>query len=174
MKSISHLYKKKGISLIEMMVYIAVLMVVMIVVLNSVLHMAASYNRIRITADMERSASVLLGRIAYEVRSAERVHVSQSILATSSGVLFLEKGTEPLLENVEIRKASTTVHLFKNGVFEGPLTTTAGVQIESLTFYLVSTPVSEGVTVQALMRGVRGEDEFTRMYQTTAILKGSY
>jgi len=81
--------KTRGLSLIEIVVYIAILSLLSVVVVGILLSLSGVYAELVITKRMNTSAAAALDRMAREVRSAMSVDTASSTLGASPGLLVL-------------------------------------------------------------------------------------
>ncbi len=85
----SNKFHKTGVSLVEMLVYIALLTSVTTLVVNGLVTMSKSYTDLRLSKNITTSATTALSRMVYEIRQAQSVDATQSTFVTNPGQLTL-------------------------------------------------------------------------------------
>ena len=78
-------YSKKGFSLIEMLIYIAVVSLMMILLVNTVLSIINAYSDLRLARNIETSATVSFDRMIREIRGAKSVDMINTTFGGSPG-----------------------------------------------------------------------------------------
>ena len=86
--------RKKGFSLIETMVYVALVVVVMTVIVGGVVNIMEAHREVARYEALLNAGITTINRIAYEVRDANVLDKSKSSFATSSGALVVVKESE--------------------------------------------------------------------------------
>lgn len=165
----------KGSSLIETLIYAAILGMVAVFTTDSLLTAMKSYSNIKLSRDLNFSASVATERIINEIRLANGIDDVGSAFATSSGKLKLN--------TTDFSGAPTTIEFFLNGsgvfIKEGlglPESLTASsTEILSLVFNKInSASTSSAVKMSLIIKAKNGRLERTEKFYNTAVLRGSY
>jgi type II secretory pathway pseudopilin PulG len=157
-----------GFTLIEMLIYIALLVVIFLLVINTVMSFTRSYRELSALRAADQGGSDALERIVREIRDATGVDTTQSVLGTTTGTLFLVNNattTKFYLQN-------NTVHLTVNGTYVGPLTGSS-TSVTSLIFYFLSTTTTEAVKIDMTVQGKSGQTTKTKNFHTTTVLRSS-
>lgn len=164
---------KRGYSLIEMVIYIAILVFIMVVVINILFNIVSSQKKFKSARSVENSASYTLERINREVRDAVSIDVANSIFGTNPGSLKLTGvDANGNSRTVEFFVSSSTVHIKENGVDLGRLTQ-ADAQVTNLVFTRITNTHSDSVrTVMTVASGTTTNYRAENFYATT-ILRGS-
>jgi len=163
-----------GFTLIEMIVYVAILSAVFILVVNTILIVSRSYSAIKVTSDINSSASISLERLIREIRLASGVDTIQSNLGTHPGRLFLNTVDSlgaPMTLDFYIE--NNLLKLKKNGVLSGTLVRD-NIQVTNLIFRHIELGVSEAVKIEMRIQGTEGKSTKTEDFYGTAVLRGSY
>lgn len=164
--NISFLKNKRGSSLLEIIVYLAMFTVLSTVIVNSLLISMRLYKDARTNREFTEQGSLAMERISRSVRSASAVNVASSTLGTSPGVLVLTNGTSTTMFDV----SSSALRLTENGAVSGNLT--AGrISVSSLIFYYYSATSTSVKTDIRLTDSVSGRSE---SFSTTNILRNAY
>src|SRR3972149_8698265 len=80
----------QGSSLLETLIYAAILGMVAIFTTDSILAMMKSYTSVKMSRDLNFSASVAMERMANEIRLANNINDAGSVFAASPGKLKLD------------------------------------------------------------------------------------
>jgi hypothetical protein len=164
---------KKGISLVETIVYIFILTLVSIIIVNALGSLTSSYRAMKKAEVIENTAQIALERMVREIRGASSIEVSQSTLNASPGVLVLNT-TDDLGTPAVVRfyVLNERINLDENGVAQGPLSPVA-VRITALTFRRITTLESEAVKIEMTVES-SGTDIQIKNFNSTVVLRGSY
>jgi len=164
-----------GSSLLETLIYAAILGMVAVFATGSILAMMRSYSSVKMSRDLNFSASVAIERMANEIRLANNIDDAGSVFAASSGKLKLN--------TVDSLGSATTIEFFLSGagifVKEGSgaseALTASSTEITSLIFNkITSSAVSKSVKISLTAKAKGGRMEKTEKFYNTAILRGSY
>lgn len=165
---------KVGISLIEAIISIAILAVMMVVITKGMSAFLVAYRNVKEVRKLENSALSAMDRIIREVRNAESVDTTNSSLSSANGVLVLNTtDSSGSAMTVKFYLSGNKIYVEENGISLGPITAT-GISITSLTFRLISTPVSQAVKVEMSILDVGASPDLYRSFFDTALLRGSY
>ena len=163
-----------GFSLIEMIIYIAILAAVFVLVINTLLVVTRSYKNIKLTNDINNSASISLERLVREIRLAESVNTTSSVLGSHPGKLILNTTDEnnlPLVLDFFIGDSS--LKLNKNSLLFGTLTRD-NVIVSNLIFRHITSSTSEAVKIEMQLIGTEKGVTKTENFYGSAVLRGSY
>src|SRR3989344_3461378 len=144
----------KGFSLIEMLVYVAVVAIIMSSVLAVIFPLAGTYHSLIATKRLNISAESVLDRMLREIRSASSVNTdagSRAFSVDASGALTVSEG----------------------GVSAGKLTGEE-VTVSRLVFTRVPGTRSELVSVELALHSRYGHATTTRTFRGSAVLRDSY
>ena len=159
----------KGFSLIEMVVYVSILAIVFVVVINTLLIISRSYSSIKVSLDINNSATVSVERIIGEIRKANSVNLIQSTFDSNPGRLVLNTTDDAgALLIVDFYLENNTLKLKEGGLFSGDLT--SDVDVTNLVFRRITNETSEAVKIEMeLSNGNKN-----KVFYNTAVLRGSY
>ena len=165
----------RGFSLIEMLVYVAIIAIMTISIVGILLALSDVYSRLAVVSRANSSGAAALDRIVREIRGAESIDIVTSQFATSSGVLVLNTRTSG--------GSPTTVSFFvdENGILQveeggaaaGRLTV-AGVSVPELRFTRISGARSEMVVAELTLYVAYRRATTTKTFESGAVLRGSY
>jgi hypothetical protein len=164
----------KGISLVEMLIYVALLALLVVVLTSTTVVLLRSYKQMTTNQIIDSSALLTLDRITSTIRSSNSIDFSNTTFDSSSGVLSLNARSPA--DTAYIAKFYVNDGVVKmdvDGVYEGQLTSSS-TEIVSLMFRYIDTPVSDAIRTEiTLTTDVNGFTKSENFY-TTTILKNSY
>ncbi|MDP3996122.1 MAG: hypothetical protein Q8P86_00295 [bacterium] len=165
---------KRGIGLVEGIIYIAVLAILLGVVVSMLASILQSYRVVKLVRIIEQSASSSMERMVREIRDAKSIDGANSILGSHPGKLVIlttdETGGD---QTVEFFIQDNVLRLKEDGVDKGPLTV-ASASVTNLIFREVDTGISKGVKIEMTVHASQGDRVRTDNFYGTAILKESY
>ncbi len=163
---------KKGFSLVETIVYIALLAIIFIVVINSLVAIMSSYYSIKSSKDIENSAMLGLDRIERDIKNAASISsISTSTNPNSITVNTFDANGNPLVSQFYV--ATGTLSVNENGSYSGPLSV-SGVKVTSLLFSPINTGNSSGVRIQMTLQAGTSSAFKVKNFYDTAMMRGSY
>lgn len=169
--------KKKGFALVEMIVYIAIMVVIMLAVVNVIISITKSNKFSSLENDIKNSAISSLEEITREIRNAQSIDYNQSVFNSSDGVLFLntfdQDGNNKTIKfylqgqvlKEDIGGVSTTT---------GGILTTKDVKVLSMTFKKIDTLKSKAVKIELVFSGSNRGLIKNENFYSTIVLRGSY
>ncbi|MCC2630346.1 MAG: hypothetical protein K0S38_155 [Candidatus Paceibacter sp.] len=167
-----HIRHNQGFSLIEMLIYIAVLTIISLAVTSTVLSFTTSYRTLGVMRIVERSATDAMERMTREIRGATNVDTNNSTFGSNPGVLSLVTTEDAVSTTTRFYVSSNTLKVDVNGIDIGPLTTN-NVVVTNLVFTLATTTYTTAVKIDMTLQGTNGTAVKTESYHSTVILKGS-
>ncbi|TAK57474.1 hypothetical protein EPO17_01890 [Patescibacteria group bacterium] len=169
-----YFHKKAGVSLVEMLIYIALLTSVTALVVNGLVSMSRTYNDLRLSKNITTSATGALTRMVYEIRQAQSVDADQSTFVTSPGELSLN--TTPasgIPTTVKFYVQNGVLRVMTGGVDEGQITL-SNTTVSSLTFNRVQNSISQAIKINLTLQSTVGTKTKTETFYTTAVLRNIY
>ena len=165
----------KGSSLLETLIYAAILGMVAIFSTGSILAMMRSYSSVKMSRDLNFSASVAMERMTNEIRLANDIDDDGSAFAISPGRLKLntiDGSGNPA--TVEFFLSGTGIFV-KEGAGAPEALTASTTEITNLVFNkITSSAVSKAVKISLTAKAKGSRMEKTEKFYNTAILRGSY
>lgn len=166
-KNISQINKKKGVSIVETIIYLAIFSAMSIVVINSFIVIISSLSAIRINHNLLTSGSMSMERISREIRQSKSI----DLVNTTSSSLQLNStdgsGSDMVIKFV---KEGNALNIYKNGVIIGNLLS-SNVILDSLSFDRISTTNSEGVKIKMTIEQTLGKRNKISNFYNTVILR---
>lgn len=164
--------KSGGVTLIEMVVYIALLLVMIIALTYSIRSLLVSYNDLKLERKVEQSALAAMDRITRDIRNATSINAGQSSFGNSNGSLSLNVATSGGgTQATRFYLSGGRVYVDEDGVQVGPLTSSA-VTASSLLFRSIATTTSAAVKVELTLSATTTSNQ--EKFYDTVILRGSY
>jgi type II secretory pathway pseudopilin PulG len=161
--------REQGFTLIEMLVYIAILMIVVGGALTLIFALGGRLSEQRADQLVTKSAQATLDHMLYSIRSSDTINDANTSSLVSPGVLVLTQGTTTHKYGL----TSGQVVYTKNGVVQGPLTD-ARVQVDELRFFVYDNVNTEMVRVEMTLTAMIGKATTTKSFSAGATLRGSY
>jgi|GEM_PF-4885781 len=153
-----------GLSLVETLIYIFLVVLLTISVVRSFVYMAKSYRDIRSERAIALSANTLLNRFSYEVRRANDL---SGTFGTATSTLSLTQGTTTTIFSLE--SSSSRVVISTNGVQD--YLTSSETRVSALTFLkLQATSTSKGSAIQFTISNTKGNIR-TENFESSSIIR---
>jgi hypothetical protein len=166
----SVLHRRAGFSLIEMLIYVAIVSATGVFMVGLVISFARTFALASVTDDINESAMASLERVTKEVQAAGGINEAASTFS-ESGELVLET------ENVDGTPVSRRFYLDAGRLMlqddaGTPLALTRD-RIDVTTFYLehLTSPHSEGVRITLVLEGSRGTITQQESFRTAALTR---
>ena len=162
--------KVNGFSLVEMLIYVALLGVVLAVIAGSLLIISQSQERVSASRAIDRSATFVLDRVLREVRMSSFVNTDESVFGESESVLVVvrEDGGSSVRFSVEDGELSVEM----DG--ETLRLTHRDVEVDRFFVEHIETEHTEGVRVELDLRRPYRDGEVEQSFYGTALSRGSY
>ncbi|MFA6463549.1 MAG: prepilin-type N-terminal cleavage/methylation domain-containing protein [Candidatus Paceibacterota bacterium] len=170
--TIKNKYSSRGFSLVEVIVYIALLSILIGAItwsLGSVLH---SYNKMKDERALESSAIISMDRMIKEIRNSKSVDLAHSATSTSDGYLTLNgydsNGSSTV---IKFYRSNNRIYIDQGGVQLGPLTL-ENIEVPSLVFRYFTNASSTGVKIELGLQS--SSSTLINYFYDSAILRNSY
>ncbi|MCI0619939.1 hypothetical protein L0Y40_02830 [Candidatus Wolfebacteria bacterium] len=166
--------RDSGLTLVEMILYLAITAILFVVIVNMSLLFGSSQSRLATARVLNRSATISLERMIYEMTRADSVDIGASSLGVDQGVLALNTTNgegDPVVDKLYITDGALTLE--EDGVVAGALTE-SGARTTSLVFNRITTSGSEAVRVALTLEAGSGPSVRAETFYTTVILRHSY
>ncbi|MEK7647295.1 MAG: hypothetical protein AAB378_02905 [Patescibacteria group bacterium] len=165
-----------GFTLVEMVIYAAILAVISVLVVNTILMMVRSIGFFRSVRDINSSAEISMERMVREVRLAASIDVADSVLGSSPGRLTLntiDLVTE-IPQKITFLIDSGKISLQYDGEAVRALTSDA-VTVSRLVFTEIANSTSTpAVRVEMSFQAGGGAYQKSDNFYGTAVLRRSY
>jgi type II secretory pathway pseudopilin PulG len=160
---------KRGFSLVEVLVYLAVTVLVSLAGVETYLSLDTVLVRNATERAVNHSAMVALERIGSEIKSGIGLNTAQSTFGSSPGELTVVYGTTTSNFSVNAGQLIFT----QNGTVIGPLTSES-VIVESFVVDRYVGTTTEIVRISLTLSGNSKAASTTRTYYTSGVLRGTY
>ena len=160
---------QRGYSVMEAVVYIAILALISVFTINTILVTAKAFAAQRNLRNVHVSLETALERIAREVRFADNVNTASSVFGVSPGVLVLSSidPTTSSPQTITFTLTQNIITIQKNSGTPAPLTSPR-VNVTNLLFRHI---VAHGTTSQAVKVELEAD---SKKFYDTIILRRSY
>ncbi|MFA6339113.1 MAG: prepilin-type N-terminal cleavage/methylation domain-containing protein [Candidatus Paceibacterota bacterium] len=165
---------KRGFSLIEMIIYIAILVVILLSVINMMLILSKSYGRIKVERNIMHSTTVTLERMTREIKGAKTINVAGSIFNLSPGKLVLD-GIDSFgnATTTTFYVVGNSLHVMEGISDKGPIISTQS-RIDNLIFRRIASSSAEAVKIEMSIGGGSGIASSSRKIYMTVTLRNNY
>ncbi len=167
-----------GFSLIEMLIYIAVLSIIFLIVVGTTLSFASSYRTLAALRAADNAGIDTLEPMTRTIRAAGSVLTSQSVLGSNPGTLALYEAhngnsttTTFDLQNGVV-EMTVMVNNIKDAALSGPLTS-SNAMVTNLVFDALSTSTASAVKIDMTAIGISGSVQKSKNFYSTIVLRGS-
>lgn len=163
----------RGFSLVEIIIYIAILAVISVGALNTFILTYRLLGEVRLTRMLNASAAIAMERLTRTIRDAQAVNVGASTFDTSPGVLSLT-GTEtpPLTHRFSVETGSLKL---ESGIDPAVYLTPAGVEVTNFVVrHIIGGSATEGVKIELTLDAALGRATESQNFFDTVILRGAY
>jgi type II secretory pathway pseudopilin PulG len=148
----------KGYTLVETLIYAALLVVILSAVVTTTIMLSTSYRAVKSAKNTENAALSAMDQMTRNIRSASIVNGTQTYYNATSGSLLLDSGVRFYLSGNQVMED-------KSGTVFGPLTESVAT-VNSLVFRPLNTGNSTGVKIEMNIDG--------KNFYNTVMLRGSY
>ena len=165
--------QKSGLSLIEVVIYVAILGFILVLVFDTVLAVSRAVTEVRMEKKIVTSGTLVLERLSREVRDSTDIVADSSIFDVDAGQLTTRR-EDPIGTFTPVTFALAShdrLRLTKGATSE--LLTPASVRVSKLLFRSISTPNGEGVKVELELSATTSATTTYKFY-STIILRETY
>lgn len=160
------IYKIKGFSLLESLVYIAILSVMTVLIINVLVTTARSYSTLKLARSINNSAITSLERMNREIKSANDVSVGESTFNTHPGKLKINIGSETR----EFYIDNGVLKIKEDGVDKGALTRD-GISVDNLVFRNLNNGGVKAIRIEMTLSGAYRNTTNTKKFYSFAVLR---
>jgi type II secretory pathway pseudopilin PulG len=161
----------RGFSLIEMVVYIAILVFMLIIISEVVFSVSRNNRVIKAVRTVELSAVGALERMNREIRNADSIDTAASSFGVSPGVLSLDGEDDAgVAYSVEFYLSDGRVRVRENGIEAGALTQ-ASSTVTTLIFSRFSATTTEGVRIEMAVESGTSTAYRSETFYSTVLIR---
>lgn len=162
-----------GFTLVEMIIYIAFFTILSLLAMQATLAAMRSFYTLRLTQNINQSATVALERMSREIRNAYDIDETLSTLGSNPGRLTLK--TEDALganTTIEFYVSNGQMRVKESGVDKGSLLA-KNTTVTNLIFRKVTTLNSRAIKIEMTLRDARGAEAREVKFYDTIVLRGA-
>jgi type II secretory pathway pseudopilin PulG len=163
---------KKGYTLIETVIYVAILSIIYFLVVSTLLSFSSSYRNVVALRIVDNSGTNSMERMTREVRGAGAVDIINSTLGSSPGALTIISTSNGISTTTKFYLQNGIIKMDINGAYYGPLTLN-NASVTNLVFYKLDNTNSTAVKIDMTVTGTSGFITKTKSYHSTIVLKGN-
>lgn len=156
---------KKGISLMETLIYMAITTMVLVFVVNMMMFSSKTFNSFKISRDIKNSAVISMNRMVNEIRKAQGVDETLSLFNNPNGKLALDMING---DKITFFIDSGILKIENNGVIEGNLSLT-DTFISSLIFRMIDNQNGNAIKIEMSVRNKENDFIKTENFYMTTI-----
>jgi type II secretory pathway pseudopilin PulG len=162
---------KRGYSITELLVYIAILTFLLLIISNILISISKTQKVLAASRRVEVSGISIAERVSREIRAASSINIVTSVLGTHPGRLVLD-GDDELgnTRTVEFYESNGKVYIMENGVDLGPLSV-EGANVTSLVFRRFTGINSEGVRLELSIESGESASYKNMNFYSTAVIR---
>ena len=164
--------KKRGVSLVEALVTIAILAGMFTVVVPVMVALSRGERQIRSVHRLNSTAQISMERMSRVVREASSIDVTQSVFDMHPGALTLVASDGALSTTTRFYINNSALMVDENAVTEGSLS--GDVVVDSLVFRRIATAISKGIRIELQLSNSSGNVVERATFYTTTFARGSY
>ncbi len=165
----------KGYSLLETVVYVAILAIIFVAVFDMLAVMSKSFGRVRANNEVRLAGTAAMERMAREIRTASSSNVPSSVFNAHPGYLVLNTTDDAsVAKTVEFYFNSTTksVNIDDNGNDKGALHGGGG-QVTNLVFRTASSTKGQMIKIEMTIQSKK-ESAVSIKFYDTIVMRGGY
>ncbi len=163
---------KKGFSLIETIIYLAVFSMISLFVINSLLAVMSTFRITRTNRNLLEAGINSMERISREIRQSSSIDLANSNLG--AGVLQLNSTDQagvPIV--IKFSKESLALNIYEGNILSGNLLGN-DMFLENLIFRRINTLQSEAIKIEMSLMDINSKSSKIVNFYNTIILKGGY
>lgn len=173
-KAVVNMQSPRGFTLVEMVVYVAIVALVFFIIFNMVLVIAESNKEFRVSRNIQNAATTAIERMTRDIHGAVVVNTAQSTLGSHPGTLHISTeegdGTEKTLE---FSLTDGRIYVAEDGVSLGPITP-QNTEVTHLVFHVGSTGVNQMARIEMTISSAVGSVSKEETFYMTSVVRGSY
>jgi prepilin-type N-terminal cleavage/methylation domain-containing protein len=166
------LFKKRGFSLVEMLIYVSILSIFTVAMVSVILSFTQSYRTLLALRNVDNTAIDAMERMSRDIRNASSIDTANSTLGSNPGVLTLVSTSGSLSTTTKFYLQGGVLKMDVNGSYYGPLSV-GGSSVTKLIFTKLSSSISSAVKIDLTITSTVGPIIKTKQYHATVMLKGA-
>jgi len=164
----------RGFSLLEMVIYVAIMALIMVVVVNTIIVMIFSQKRIENLRTIEHSAAVAMERLTRELREASSIDLGQSILGSHPGKMVInviDENNNP--QTIEFYLEGQTFVIEESNIGTSSPLIDPGARVTNLIFYSPTASSSRAVRIEMSIEAGQGQFLKSETFYNAVLLRNS-
>lgn len=169
-------YTKRGFTLLEAVVYIAILSLIFVVAVHTTIVATSAFGKSRVKSALAAEGFLAMERVLHEIRLAHGIDNDASVFGANPGVLKLKTrvSASDAMETTRTFDISSGILRLKEAS-GAPLPLSGSIEITELTFTRIGTPDNpRAVRVTLAAESSYKTLRDTRKFYGTAVLRGGY
>ncbi len=161
-------------SLVETIIYVALLAIILTVIIDSILVMSNAYRSVTVTRNIEDTALISMDRMTREIRNASSIDETQTVYNNDHGAIFLNSiDASNTPTSIKFYLSGQRILIDENGTYLGPITS-SNVLVDSLYFRPIVSSSSVGIKIEMVLESGTGQYLKKVNFYDTVVLRGSY
>lgn len=156
-----------GLTIVEFVVYIAVLVIVMVASVSYLFSIQGILTEYQLETQLYRSGTASMEQIVLTLRQADSFDAIDSVTASANGVLVVENAS-----TTQFARVGNELQLEIDGVSYGDITG-EGVLVDGFTVYRYRTTAGEFVRVVLELRATEGASTRSETFYGGSVLRGA-
>lgn len=158
----------KGFSLIEIIIYLALLIIVSVLVIQNLISLFKNYNVVKTNQEIEYNAINIIDKISRDVKSSKNVIVNESIFSIPQGAVSLNTASGTVKYYLEENK----IKYMKNGFYFSNLST-KNIIVDNFKLYYINATNTEAIRLELGLRSKAhlNSDFINKNFYTTIQLR---
>ncbi len=165
--------RTRGFTLVETVIYIAFVAILSVLATEATMIMMRSFYTLRLTNNINQSATVALERMSREIRNSYDIDATESTLGANPGRLTLKtKDSVGSNTTIEFYISGGQIRIKEGGGDKGSLMT-KNATVTNLVFRQIATINSKAIKIELTLRDVYGAIQKDSNFYNTIVLRGS-
>ncbi|GMU73862.1 MAG: hypothetical protein AMXMBFR44_0610 [Candidatus Campbellbacteria bacterium] len=160
-----------GFTLLEMVMYVAILSLTLVSVIAAISGVMRAYSSTQAQTRIGRAATFSLSRMTHEIRLADAADTLQSSFGSHPGILALTSSAPA--RTVRFYVENGTLKFDENGAYAGDLTP-EHVFVNSFVAHHLQSDASDAIRMQMTLDSATRNGTTSETFYMTAVMRGSY
>jgi len=168
--------RQRGMSMIEMIIYMSLMVVLLGAIVNTVLVLTTHYRAVRNTREIEDSAIAVLDTMSRYIRNADEYVTESSnfLVSPASLTLRTSDASSGQSTTTSFYVSDGAIMIAENGIELGPLTK-GSLSVVGFILRPISTAHSNAIKIELSMQSDQSAPNIiSKNFYTTVVLRGSY
>jgi|SRR3989344_4067074 len=163
--------KNSGYTLVEMMIYVAILSLVSLLSVSTVLSFTRSYRDLLALRNVEHAGLDAMEKMTRDIRSTTSIDDANSVFGTTPGVLTIVATANSVSTTTKFYLQNGIIKADVNGSYFGPLTP-SNASTTSLVFTKLNSGIGFAVKVDMAVSATVGTTSRAKIFHSTIIARG--